>query len=467
MIEPFEPGLLIPSNSKLSSSITALTGKYIAEIFNPKRRQFNEWIKMLEKDAVANKCSSLKNLRAQISVGEYTHENKEYQKFIRSNFENMSTSFKGVIAELASSMSFGSSFSEVVFANNLPGFRNKWRLKGIYPLDIRRVSVRGHYGKLKDVVFRNQYNNRCIMDYKKVLHVKNISTVPFDQNLIWGIGDCEQAINFYKLRQLCFTELAVAMKNNASAKWWAKTNTTQKTQITDRNEKPVLDPATGKPMLMSKQKAVYLMLKQLEDNDILVTDSDTEIQVLQSKTLESFWQYSLQIIEENMMLSFGIPRQIFREGSSGVGDVGLSQNHKAVLDATIESIVISIRKEMIDKVVKPLLVYNFGETENFGQFDYSVQQSGEAVNAKVSTILSAIASGVFSADDVTIQEVLRKDLGLPPLSDGDKKDAQEQQKVQEWLKYYSNQATIAQAKGQVEQSNMQMGEAPPIAPSYP
>jgi len=220
-------------------------------------------------------------------------------------------------------------------------------------------------------------------------------------------------------------------------------------------------------MLMSKQKAVYLMLKQLEDNDILVTDSDTEIQVLQSKTLESFWQYSLQIIEENMMLSFGIPRQIFREGSSGVGDAGLSQNHKAVLDATIESIVISIRKEMIDKVVKPLLVYNFGETENFGQFDYSVQQSGEAVNAKVSTILSAIASGVFSADDVTIQEVLRKDLGLPPLSDGDKKDAQEQQRIQEWLKYYSNQATIAQAKGQVEQSSMQMGEVPPVTPSYP
>lgn len=467
--EPYESSILVPTNERFSSTIGLLTSKYITQLYSPKRQNLDEWIKMVEKDPVASKCVALKALRAQLSIGDYTHKNRSYQDFIRNNLSNIqSGSFRNIVAELASAMPFGASFAEVVFSNQTPGFRNQWRLKGIYPLDLRRVSVKGRYGEVKWIVYRDENNCLKTFDYKKCIHIKNTSTIPFDQNTIWGVADCEQALSYYKLKQLVLTELAIAAKNNATGILWGQTSGTQKTQILDSEDKPILD-AYGKPKQVSKQKALYMQLKDLSNNDLLVTDGETNIRLLQLQTGENFWNYALNLIEENMMLAFGVPRQIFKEGSGGgLGNVGLSMNHKAVLDATIESIVTSIRDELIKRVVKPLLIFNFGEKEDFGEFTFTAQEDPSTINSKISTILSAIASGVFSPDDLGIQETLRKLLGLPPLSEGDKKDADEQSRVQEILKWYNNQASIASAKSQVQETAVkeeQMKNAPELNPT--
>lgn len=447
--EPFQPSLYIPTNAKLTASIQSLTGRYITELFSPKRRVYNEWIKMLEKDPIAGFCAAIKVLRAQVSFGEYTHSNKDYQQFVRDNLLNMEGSFRNLLARLASAMTFGACIAEVNFTSNTPGFRNKWMLRSINVLDIRNISVRGRLGKIVEYGYRDRYNSTVYIDARKCLHITNTDIVPFNTDLIWGSADCEKALNWYKLRQLVATEFAIASKNNAQGVLWGKTNSTQRVQMYDANDQLQTD-TSGQPLTVSKQKALYMQLRELENNDLIVTDADTNLEILQVQTGERFWEYAFNLTEMNLCMAFGVPQSLFREGTAGTfGNTGLSQNHKSMLDSSIESVVQTMREEIINKVAKPLLVWEFGESKDFGEFTFSAETSATDQNARISTILSAIASGVFSADDTEIQNEIRKSLGIPPMSKPEKEDAQKIKELNTAISWLNSQASASQAKSQI------------------
>lgn len=478
LYEEFQPSLYVPTNARLTSSVQALTGRYITELYSPKRRVYNEWIKMLEKDPIAAFCAGIKVLRAQITFGEYTHPNKDYQQFIRQNFANMEGSFRNVLARLASAMTFGCSVAEVNFSSTVPGFRGKWMLKDINVLDIRQLSARGKGGRVLEWGYRDRHNNTVYIDHRKCLHITNTDLVPFNTDLIWGSADCERALNWYKLRQLVATEFAIAAKNNAEGGVMvAKTNGTQRMQLYDANDQLRLD-AFGKPVTVSKQKALYMQLKELENNNLLVTDLETDIQILQTKTGEAFWSYAFDITEKNMALSFGVPQSLFTEGSNAAfGNTGLSQNHKSMLDSSIQATVSCLKEELINKVVKPLLVWEFGENKDWGSFDFIADESAVDKNSRISTVLSAVSTGLFSSDDQEIQNSIRKDLGLPPMSDPERQDAEKLKNMDLYLKWVNSitsaenakvQAVEAQAKKQeIEQQVPTVNAEQPDNQPYP
>lgn len=458
LYEPFEPSLYIPTNARLSSSIQALTGRYITEIYSPKRRVYNEWIKMLEKDPVAAFCASIKVLRAQIIFGEYTHKNKDYQEFIRQNFANMDGSFRNVVARLASAMTFGCAVAEVNFSSTTPGYRNKWVLKNINILDIRNISARGRNGKVFEWGYRDRYNNTVYIDHRKCLHITNTDLIPYNTDLIWGSADCERALNWYKLRQLVATEFAIAAKNNSVGKLWGKTNSSQRMQLYDANDQLRVDQS-GKPLTVSKQKALYMQLKELDQNDLIVTDLETDLQILQTQTGEAFWSYAFDLVEKNMCLAFNVPQTLFREGSGATfGNTGLSQNHKSMLDSGVEGVIQSIREEMINKVVKPLLIWEFGENKDWGSFDYIADESAVDRNQRISTILSACASGLFDVSDSEIQNAVRKDLGLPPQSQPEREDSEKLKNMDLYLKWVNSVTSAENAKVQAVEAQAKQDE---------
>lgn len=459
MYEEFQPSLYIPTNARLTSSIQALTGRYITEIYSPKRRVYNEWIKMLDKDPIAAFCAAIKVLRAQITFGEYTHSNKDYQKFIRQNFTNMDGSFRTILARLASAMTFGYSVAEINFSSTIPGFRQKWMLKNINILDIRYLSVRGCKGKIIEYGYTDRHNNTIYIDHRKCLHITNTDLIPFNTDLIWGSADCERALNWYKLRQLIATEFSIAAKNNATGILWGKTNSTQRMQLYDSNDQLKTD-ATGRAITVSKQKALYMQLKELENNDLIVTDNETNLDILQTQTGEAFWQYAFNLIEMNLCMAFGVPQSLFREGTSGtLGNTGISQNHKSMLDSNVESVVQSMREEMINKVVKPLLVWEFGESKDFGEFSFTADISATDQNARISTILSAGASGAIDLQAPEIQAEIRKSLSLPPQSDSEKEDNKRLKDLNTALEWINAQASLSQAKSQITDNNLKEQQA--------
>jgi hypothetical protein len=467
LYEPFEPSLYIPTNARLTSSIQALTGRYITEIYSPKRRVYNEWIKMLDKDPIAAFCAGIKVLRAQITFGEYTHPNKDYQQFIRQNFANMEGSFRNVLARLASAMTFGCSVAEVNFSSKVPGFRGKWMLKDINVLDIRNLSARGKCGRVTEWGYRDRYNNTVYIDHRKCLHITNTDLVPFNTDLIWGSADCEKALNWYKLRQLVATEFAIAAKNNATGILWGQTSSSAKMQLYDANDQLRLD-SSGKALTVSKQKALYMQLKELDQNDLIVTDLDTDLKILQTQTGEAFWSYAFDLIEKNLALSFHVPVTLFRESVSGsFGNTGLSQNHKSMLDSGVESVVQCIRESILERVVKPLLIWEFGKIpeDNYGSFEFLVPESAVDRNSLVSTALSAVASGVIDANDKGLQNFVRKSIGLDPQTDAEKADAEKLQQLDIVTKWLNSHASQQAAKSQIDEAQVKQKELQQVDPN--
>ena len=472
LYEEFQPSLYVPTNARLTSSVQALTGRYITELYSPKRRVYNEWIKMLEKDPIAAFCAGIKVLRAQITFGEYTHSNKDYQQFIRQNFANMEGSFRNVLARLASAMTFGCSVAEVNFSSTVPGFRNKWMLKDINVLDIRNLSARGKGGRVTEWGYRDRYNNTVYIDHRKCLHITNTDLVPFNTDLIWGSADCERALNWYKLRQLFSTEFALAAKNNGGGILWGQTSSAQRMQLYDANDQLKVDQS-GKAVTVSKQKALYMQLKELEQNDLIVTDLDTDLKILQTQTGEAFWNYGFNLIEKNMGLSFGIPQSLFSESSAALfGNSGLSGNHKSMLDSGVQSVVETLREEFLNKIVKPILIWEYGKIpeDDYGSFEYLADESAVDRNNRIATLLSASASGVIPPDDQGLQTEVRKALGLPPQSDSEREDSNKIKDLQTAITWLNNQAAASQAKSQITENNLkeqQIAQQDPTATQTP
>lgn len=159
-------------------------------------------------------------------------------------------------------------------------------------------------------------------------------------------------------------------------------------------------------------------------------------------------------------MAFGVPQSLFREGTSGtLGNTGISQNHKSMLDSNVESVVQSMREEMINKVVKPLLVWEFGESKDFGEFSFTADISATDQNARISTILSAGASGAIDLQAPEIQAEIRKSLSLPPQSDSEKEDNKRLKDLNTALEWINAQASLSQAKSQITDNNLKEQQA--------
>jgi hypothetical protein len=112
-----------------------------------------------------------------------------------------------------------------------------------------------------------------------------------------------------------------------------------------------------------------------------------------------------------------VPKLVFEEGSGSFGVNGIGKQHQLIMDSQITSIVKQMRDQLIEKVVKPLLIWNFGITDDFGTFSLDPVEDPDAKNLLVNNIISATGSNLLMATDLGVQNKIRELLELPALSE--------------------------------------------------
>lgn len=430
----------------MSSRIAKLTNEFVTDLYREDKETLQEYIDMLEKDPVARACCDLKALRLQSAIGDYEHENKQYQEWIRKNFENIEGSFRGVVGQLGSAMPLGFAVAEIICAP----IRGEWRLKELNVLDPRRVTFAGKVGQITHVVYLNNKGEKIHIPYYKCIHIVNGLVTNFDSRRAYGSAESKRAMNYYKLKQIVLTEMSVAAKNNATGIIVGKVKGSESVQLVDArgNAMTGLD---GKPTYIPATQALSYQLQNIENSSIVVTDKENDIFPLKIDSGESFWTNALQYIDGKTMLSYGVPQLVFNEGSSAFGNSSLSQGHRSILDSNIESLILQIRDQLIEKVVRPLLWHNYGEKNSFGSFAYQQSSDPAVANARVSTLISAIASQIFSSTDPDIVNKLREDLDLPPLSEDEVISMRQQKDQQKLLAELQNELQMQQTIMQQQQ----------------
>lgn len=446
--------LNIYQQGQYSTNIAALSSVLIKEITYPAetvRPPIKELRIMAEKDPMVAKCASLKALRISQTFGNYTHTKKEIETFINSNLNTLNKSFKHIIFKAAHCVVlYGFAIIEFTLTSKARGHQGQWRLANLNVLNPERIiRFKGKHGRVEAIEYDNGGGKFINIPYGKCIHIINNSGSAFEESELWGVGDGIAALNYYKLKKVVLTQLALATKNNSTGIIHAKVSNTGRTILVDSKMNPMRG-SNGQPIEVTKQIALNYQLQDLYKKDYIVTDTDVDLNRIQIQNDYQFWEYILGYIDRAIQQAFGVPVGIFDSGVSGLQNVGLSQNFKSIFDSTIFSLTTLFKEELLNKVIKRLLAFNFPSDwykDNYGEFAFDVQEDQDVINSRLSTVSSLLASGIIDINDVEVLALIRKDLGLPALTE-ESKIEKENDLINEKIK--------AEVQRQIEMLQMQM-----------
>jgi len=111
-----------------------------------------------------------------------------------------------------------------------------------------------------------------------------------------------------------------------------------------------------------------------------------------------------------------VPSLIWDEGSSGLGNSGISGNHLAVLDANIDAVVQQIQDQLVEKVARNIIQWNLGWKKSWGKFEKQPYTDPSFLAARTSSLLAAMSSQIIPNTDLDAVNRLREDLGIPIIS---------------------------------------------------
>lgn len=469
VFEDIPAPLNIYQQGQYSTELAALSTLTISDIAYPstdKRPSIKDLTDMLKRDPIVSQCCSFKSLRAVQSFGDYTHTKKEIEIFVNSNLNTLKKSFKRTLFKLISSVIlYGFAFAEFTFSSKVRGYQGQWRLASINVLNPEKIiKLSGRNGYIEYIEYDNGNGKIVKIPYKKCLHVTNNSGATYEEDSVWGIGDGIAALNYYKLKRVVLTQLALAAKNNSTGIVHVKVPNTGRTILVDGKMQPLKD-GSGKPIEVTKQIALNYQLQDLYKKDFIVTDIDVEMDRIQVQNNEQFWEYVLNYIDRSIQRAFGIPIGIFDSGTQGVQNVGLSQNFKSVFDNTIVSLTNLLKEELINKIIKRLLFFHFPfdwYKDNYGEFSFDMDEDPTVANQTLSTISSLVASGLLDQNDPEIIALMRKKLGLPAMTEVAKQDKLDDGMTAKIQKEIQNQLQLVQL-----QQQLQMAQNPPPPPTDP
>lgn len=417
-VRQYTPSVSPPIEGQITSTVNRVTLDFLKEIDNFETN-LEEYIRMARNDSVVRSCIELKCLRAALLIGKYNHPDEQIQEWVRSNISGMITDFIQVVGRMSSAMALGFSTAEIVFSNKVTGFPGEWRLKKINVLDQTRVTFDGQAGELKEVIYQEGDGRKLAIPYEKCFHIvhgfaSNVGC--FDE--VYGDPESATAYKYYIAKKALLTELMIAAKQMAGGIVVGKADSNQSVQ--KLNLDGSVYNGVGGSVVENAVTSLARALQNLENNNVVVTDKNNEISTLSHPTAEAFWQATLNFMNEQIMRAYSVPKLLFDEGSGSFGVNSLGKQQKTMLDAQIESVVNQIRKQFIDKVVKPLLVWNFGVTKDFGEFQIDGVLDTETVTARLQNIISATSNNIIPNTSIHVRNITADLLGLPEASEREK-----------------------------------------------
>ena len=407
---PFET-LPKPAPSRLADAVSKLAGEMLQEVSGDDDRiTIEECLEMLTTNPIASAAVEAKVLLGIGQFGDYQNKDEKLQEFILGNFSSMQGTMALSLAETLSVAPIGWAASEVSYylEKEAPA---GLRLESITILDPRLYSFRGKRSLIEDLLYKSPGGKEIAIPYaNKVLHVVNKRHLAFGSPT--GVPDCRVAVAAYKAWKIIVNEALLAGQRQATPIIVGKAPPDARVQLIDPTGKPLTD-ANGQPVTVPATERLATALEGLNTNGgIISVDTLHEIQALNHQSNGQFFMELLRYFERLILLAFMVPETLFQVGSGGLGNAGIAGSHLSVMTGQIRQIIDQIQDQMIEKVVRPLIEWNFGAQESYGKF---IEPEGEEENklALFGAITDAIAKGTFSLADLSVVNRQRELAGLP------------------------------------------------------
>lgn len=338
------------------------------------------------------------------------------QEWIRGNFESMRGSLDRTIGMMIRQTAFyGHSVAEIVADNNVSGYPFQWRLTKLKVLEPERYLFAGQGGEVDRVVYYPVTGAPYPIPAQKLL----IIYIPRVDDPEDPYGDCAaaRAYPFYLARQIGYKMWAIASKKQAMGHLVGKARSEKQVQLLDRFGKPILD-GNGQIKQTTAVFALAEALKRLETGEPIAIDKDADILTVNPGAGENFFREFLGHLQKMILYCYGLPSTILDDTQSGIGNATINTGHRLILDSQIDGLLDIAKSEVIEKIVRPLLITNFGKAavNNLGEFVSAVNLDPNQQSIRLSNIMQASMQGFVDSTDLEAINTVRQLLGLTAIS---------------------------------------------------
>jgi|GEM_PF-2547696 len=400
-----------PIAGKLSVAINELMDDMVRDIGRDDIHPIHEYLEMITTSPNLGPALETIVLLGLGRWGEYIHPDKNVQSFIRQNFQQMNGSLLLSLSELLSVKPLGYAASEWSIVNKPDG----WMLDDIQILHPKFYTFQGTRGEGVTGIKYQASGEEIQIPYDRLVHVVNQRHLSFRRPT--GVADCKRAIAAWKAWKIIINEMLVAGQRQAVPIIVGYSESGQVPLYGTDGRSPLLD-ASGNPITLPATKAMLDQLENIDNRAIVSTDIKNRIEALAQQTDGQFFFHALKMLQQMQLLAFLVPESVL--AISGVGDSNLNRGHRATLDSAIRTTISQIAEEVLEKVVRPLIAWNFGEkaTANLGEFQEPETENDDRV-ALLSALANAVekpnGTGFMPADLETINRG-RVLSGIPPVT---------------------------------------------------
>lgn len=337
--------------------------------------------------------------------GEYTHKEEKIQIFIRSNFEGMQGSLHTTIQQLMSAIFMGNSVAEWGIVPK----GKQWVLDRIKILTPGRWSFMGAKGEITQIRYYSTQN--IDVPYEQCLHIVNNPHMAFDDPR--GVSDLDGAIAAIKAWNILMSEMLIAGQRQATKQVVGYyDDDAPDTVIKDVEGNPVLD-VQGVERTKTAGEQMSEQLSNIENKTSMVTSIRNKVEALDNEVATNFFEQALNICQKAIFMSFLFPETALQVAAAG-GDSNLNRGHMSLLETNVKALVDQIKETMLDKLIRPLIVWNFGDRDDWGSFEVEAGAEEERV-ALGNLLISAFSNQIFTIDDLEAVNKLREFVGMSKL----------------------------------------------------
>jgi hypothetical protein len=365
---------------------------------------------MLERDPIVRFGVEVTNLYIMARMKGFQHPKAKIQKGINNAINELKGSWYQTLRKLVSCYWYGYSFTEISFKDEVGNRKTLNQMVTYDPLNYDFVIEKN---KIKEVYYKS--GEGIHVPYDCGIHLVVGEDCNFD--VLHGSGRCNAALPYWELHKILMPVLSLAAQRQATPILVKKTETGDDViLINEETGQPEIDAETNEPMLVKKGWDSIQQLVKLGSAGVTAIDISDDLYAVDFSVNHEFLLGLIKYCEQARMNAMLIPSTLFTITNNGVGDAGLSQIHLEVFIKMIISMAEFLEQEIIEKLIRPLIIYNYGEQTYYGNFLIDRSDANLLELAKISI---EAGNKIPAIVDKGMLNDLRNMLGFQPLEEGE------------------------------------------------
>jgi hypothetical protein len=358
------------STKILTPAVEAIASQILASVNRKDRYSLDDYYEMLSHPVVAA-YAELPVLLGLTYIQDYIGPTEDIQAEVRASFAKMNGSWMSAVAKAMNYTYYGFSFTERAFDTS----SGRAVLDRMLTLDPRRYSFRGSAGGIKEVEYRSTEGN-ILIPYEEGIHLVNQEHLVID-NSPYGYSPAKRALPYWEAYKIATACLLVACQRQATPITVGKTDITASVDRIDENGVTILDQH-GKPIKINQGHAMLKRMEDLENASAIVIGLEDDIEAIAQQGTPAMFESCLKLFERMIALCWLVPETALGSNLSGTGDSGLSEGHNKILSIVVKSNMHNVGGQLIEKIVKPMLLFNYQGLDDFGHFPVDEGKSEDA-----------------------------------------------------------------------------------------